>query len=153
MKFSIRFFLVLSIPILVLFSLTFALWDWAFNHAEFQGGWALVAVYAAFTILVLMALPQRGRPSFVHRSFDYIVQAVLTRWPYANLLPRNMWDHRYGARPLQPGEASGAESTKSKRTFGSTIGGHVAHLTVGLKQIVSQGIGGQPRLMLERSRA
>ncbi|MFN3693105.1 MAG: hypothetical protein ACK4SL_03370 [Candidatus Paceibacteria bacterium] len=131
MKLDFRSVLILAVPILVLFALIFALKNWAYNHAEFEGGWALVAVYAAVIVLTLMASPQRGRPS---------------------VLRRDMEDRKHGA----PGGCAPGHylpPARSHRTFASTVGGHMARWASNLKQLVGLQIGGQSPLTLARSRA
>jgi hypothetical protein len=136
MKFGTRSFLALAIPILVLPIIAAMLFNWRYNYVDFSGLTALGIVLLALAVLFVLAPRDRG-PRLV------ILQLIA--------LPRKMFDSYYGARPLQPGEAPGAESTKAHRKFVFTAGGHVARFAGGLMRLVSQGAGGQPQLLLARS--
>lgn len=133
MKLDFRSVLILAVPILVLFALIFALWNWAYNYAEFPGYAVLWLVVLACIVLAFLTAPGRG-------LFQTALRLIV--------LSRNMWDHRYGAWPLQPGEGSDAESTKAHRKFASSVGGHVAGLIGNLKQLIGHGAAGRPRLMV-----
>ncbi len=153
MKLDFRSILILAVPILVLLFVVAMIFDWHVNYAEFRPdlvGWAL-----AIAVVVLLVLdvtnPKPGRPSLLHRLFSFTVQAFEARWPYVNLLRRDMLedDHGWASIPKD----NGGKTAKSHRKFASTVGGHVAWLISNLKQLVGQGASGQPRLMLARSRA
>ncbi len=103
----------------------------------------------ACVMLLMLVLAEKGGGKLNSRRLGAAVRSVLSKWSYANRLYRNMMDDEHGWVP----PAEGRSSTKSKRTFGSTIGGHVAHLTVSLKQLVSQGIIGQSSLRMARATA
>lgn len=129
MKLDFRSVLILAVPILVLFALIFALQNWAYNYAEFQGGWALAAVYAA----VISALLPVKRPD---------------RGPL-NILRRDMgFDAHYGREPKSGQKGTVKESSKAHRKFASTAGGHLARFAGHFKQLIGHGIGGQPRLQI-----
>ena len=138
MKLDSRRILAASILTFVLLFIFTMLFDWRFNYAEFPRDVVLGLLVLACVVLAFLTAPGRG-----------LFQAALR----LIALSRNMWDHRYGARPLQPGETSGAESTKAHRKFASTVGGHVAGLIGNLKQLVGHGASGQPRLQVARASA
>ncbi|MBP9717353.1 MAG: hypothetical protein KBD44_01420 [Candidatus Pacebacteria bacterium] len=130
MKLDFRSVLILAVPILVLFALIFALRNWAYNYAEFQGGWALAAVYAAVIIIALLSVkrPDRG---------------------LLNILRRDMWfDAHYGRVPVTGQKGTAKDSSKAHRKFASTVGGHVAGLIGNLKRLAGHGVSGQPRLQV-----
>ena len=130
MKLDLHSVLIFAVPILVLFALIFALRNWAYNYAEFQGGWALAAVYAAVIIIALLSVkrPDRG---------------------LLNILRRDMgFDAHYGRVPKSGQKGTVKESSKAHRKFASTAGGHLARFAGHFKQLIGHGIGGQPRLQI-----
>jgi hypothetical protein len=130
MKLDFRSVLILAVPILVLFALIFALWNWAYNYAEFQGGWALAVVYAAVIIIALLPVkrPDRGPLNILRRDMGF--------------------DAHYGRAPMPDQKGTVNESNKAHRKFASTAGGHLARFAGHFKQLIGHGIGGQPRLQI-----
>lgn len=111
MKLDSRRILAASILTFVLLFIFTMLFDWRFNYAEFPRDVVLGLLVLACVVLAFLTAPGRG-----------LFQAALR----LIALSRNMWDHRYGARPLQPGETTGAESTKAHRKFAFSAGNPVA---------------------------
>lgn len=113
--------------------------------------WTASVLIGGGIVLWLMRKPDGSQRNL--SRFEILILAVETRWPYVNLLSRDMNNDKFGLHENVSSEthlSPSSDTAKSHRKFAFSAGGHVARFVAGLMRLVSPGAAGQARLQVAR---